>query len=182
MSPQVLWNGLGSAPRLASPDAYTPTRSDYILALSQGPSSVASRPAMYLLRAVPLPFLSTQQCWLYSHWFVEGEGFEPSLTGVRAHLSLRHSANLPICLNVFRSIFLFENQRTSRRADVALWKTKFTLIKPRSASKKILTTYMSIPIYYRSFNSLILPSSTISKIFVIAFSWIIIISCKIIIE
>ena len=31
-----------------------------------------------------------------SFHLVEGEGFEPSLTGVRAHLSLRLSANLPI--------------------------------------------------------------------------------------
>ena len=60
-----------------------------------------------------------QRTYLLSS-FVEGGGFEPSLTGVRAHLSLRHSANLPICLNVFRSIFLFENQRTSRRAEVTL--------------------------------------------------------------
>ena len=49
--------------------------------------------------------------------FVEGEGFEPPLTGVRAHLSLRHSANLPFyramrfCrkdnhLNTFKSSYI----------------------------------------------------------------------------
>ena len=47
----LLWNGLGSSPRPTPHGAFASTRSDYILTQSWGPSSVASRPAMYLLRA-----------------------------------------------------------------------------------------------------------------------------------